>query len=334
MTGSCTHSTPGAHAAGPLMAIVGPTAVGKTALAVRLALDMNGEIVSADSRQVYRGMDIGTAKADPEERQAVPHHLIDIVAPDEPLTLVQYQEAAYGAIDDILARGRAPLLVGGTGLYVRAVVQGLGIPRVPPDAALRADLYRRAETEGHAALHARLAEVDPPAASAIDARNVRRVVRALEVYLQTGQPISRLQQATPPPYRILQVGLTMDRVELYRRIDERIDRMLAVGLVEEVRALLGLGYGLELPSMSGVGYRQVALYLQGEIDLAEAVRRVRHDTRRFVHQQYTWFRLNDPAIAWFDLQEEPEATCGAIARLVGEFLEKGVIPDACYEDGG
>jgi tRNA dimethylallyltransferase len=334
MTGSRpTYPTPGTASDGPLIAIVGPTAVGKTALAVRLALDFNGEVVSADSRQIYRGMDIGTAKAGAEERQAVPHHLIDIVAPDEPLTLAQYQEAAYAAIDDIRVRGRVPLLVGGTGLYVRAVVQGLGIPRVPPDKVLRADLYHRAETEGHAALHARLAMVDPAAAFAIDARNVRRVVRALEVYLQTGQPISRLQQATPPPYHILQVGLTMDRAELYRRIDERIDRMLAAGLVEEVRALLTLGYGLDLPSMSAVGYRQVVLYLQGEIDLDEAVRRVRHDTRRFVRQQYTWFRLNDPAINWFDVWGEPEAF-GAIARLVGAFLERGAIPDADRVSGG
>jgi tRNA dimethylallyltransferase len=305
---------------GPLLVVVGPTAVGKTALAVRLALAVGGEVVSADSRQIYRGMDIGTAKASPAERLAIPHWMIDVAAPDESLTLAQYQEAAYAAIDDILGRARIPLLVGGTGLYVRAVVRGLGIPRVAPDEALRADLFRRAEAEGAATLHAWLASVDPDAAAGIDGRNVRRVVRALEVFLQTGRPISEQQQAGPPPYRILQIGLTMDRAELYRRIDERIDRMLAAGLVEEVRGLLAMGYSLHLPAMSGVGYRQMAQFLLGEIDLAEAVRRMRHDTRRFVHQQYTWFRLNDPTINWFDAWAEPGATEGAVTCLVDEFL--------------
>ncbi len=220
-----------------------------------------------------------------------------------------------------------PLLVGGTGLYVRAVVQGLGIPRVAPDEALRAELFRQAEAEGAEALHRRLADVDPRAAAGIDGRNVRRVVRALEVYLQTGHPISELQQATPPPYRILQMGLTMDRAELYRRIDARIDRMLAAGLVEEVRGLMARGYGLDLPAMSGVGYRQVALHLLGEIDLAEAVRRIRHDTRRFVRQQYTWFRLDDPAIHWFDAPAGSEAA-EAVVRLAREFLARvGGLPE-------
>jgi tRNA dimethylallyltransferase len=275
-------------------------------------------------------MDIGTAKVSPEERRLAPHHLIDVVEPDEPLTLAQYQEAAYRAIEDILARGRMPLLVGGTGLYVRAVVDGLRVPRVAPDPVVRAGLYRRAEEEGFEALHAWLATVDPGAAAGIDARNVRRVVRALEVYLRTGRPISELQQANPPPYRILRVGLTMERAELYRRIDARVERMLAAGLVEEVRRLLAQGYPLSLPSMSGVGYRQVALYLRGEIDLQEAVRRIRHDTRRFVHQQHTWFRLDDPAIHWFDVSKEPDTTYVAIRRLVTVFLTR----DRNQETGG
>jgi len=222
-------------AKGPLIAIVGPTAVGKSELALRLAEEFGGEIVSADSRQIYRGLDIGTAKPTAEERQRVPHHLLDVVNPDEVLTLAQYQELAYAAIDDILARGKVPFLVGGTGLYIKAVVEGWSIPRVPPNERLRAELYRLAELEGPEALHARLREVDPAAAARIDPRNVRRVIRALEVCLTAGRPISQLQARRPPPYRILRIGLTMPREELYRRIDERADRMIARGLVEEVR---------------------------------------------------------------------------------------------------
>jgi tRNA dimethylallyltransferase len=221
-----------------LVVIVGPTAVGKTRLSLRLAQEFGGEIISADSRQVYRGLDIGTAKPTLEERRRVPHHLIDVIAPDEPFTLAQYQELAYDAVADVLARGKLPFLVGGTGQYVKAVVEGWGIPRVPPNEELREELYRQAEIEGEETLHARLREVDPMAAQRIDYRNVRRVVRALEVYLETGRPISELQRKKPPPYRILQIGLTLERQELYRRIDERVDRMVEGGLVEEVRGLV------------------------------------------------------------------------------------------------
>ena len=312
----------GEESKGPLIALVGPTAVGKTALALRLAIDIKGEIVSADSRQIYRGMDIGTAKASPEDRQRVSHHLIDVVDPDETFTLAQYQEAAYGAIDDILARGYVPFLVGGTGLYIRAVLDGLGIPRVAPNAALRADLYARAQREGHEALHHWLAEVDPQAAAGIDARNARRVIRALEVYLESGHPISDLQAAIPPPYRILRIGLSMERSRLYQRIDERVERMLAMGLVDEVRGLLARGYHLSLASMSGVGYRQIVYCLQGQIDLAEAVRLIKHDTRRFVRQQGTWFRADDPTIHWFDVTDDREAAYVGIRHLVAAFLSR------------
>jgi tRNA dimethylallyltransferase len=301
-----------------LIVIVGPTAVGKTRLALRLAEEFNGEIVSADSRQVYRGMDIGTAKPTLEERRRVPHHLIDIITPDETFTLAQYQELAYQAIDDVLARGRVPFLVGGTGQYVRAVVEGWGIPKVPPNEELRAELYRQAEIEGQWALHARLREVDPVAAQRIDPRNVRRVVRALEVYLETGQPISELQRKKPPPYRILQIGLTMERQELYRRIDERVDRMIEEGLVEEVRGLVERGYGYELPSMSGLGYQQLGMYLRGLVSLEEAIQLIKRHTRRFVRHQYNWFRLDDEGIRWFDVLRDPY---GEIRELVASFLK-------------
>jgi len=301
----------------PLIVIVGPTAVGKTRLALRLAQEFDGEIISADSRQVYRGMDIGTAKPTLEERRRVPHHLIDVVAPDEPFTLAQYQELAYQAIDNVSARGKVPFLVGGTGQYVRAVVEGWGIPRVPPNEELRAELYRQAEIEGQWALHARLREVDPVAAERIDPRNVRRVVRALEVYLETGRPISELQRKKPPPYRILQIGLTMERRELYRRIDERVDRMIEEGLVEEVRGLVERGYGYDLPSMSGLGYQQIGMYLRGLVSLEEAIQLIKRHTRRFVRHQYTWFRLDDESIRWFDALRDPYRE---IRELVASFL--------------
>jgi len=284
-----------------LLVIVGPTAVGKTALAIELGQRLGGEVISADSRQIYRGMDIGTAKATPAERAALPHHLIDIVDPDEELTLAVYQRLAADKIAEVWARGHVPMLVGGTGLYVRAVTEGWTVPEVPPNVALRNSLGQEAALLGHQALHARLAAVDPVAAARIDARNVRRVIRALEVYDQTGTPISALQRKEAPGYAMFTLGLTMPRELLYRRIDERVDRMMAEGLVAEVRALMGRGYGEDLPSMSGLGYRQIVQHLRGEVTCDEAVLLIKKHTRRFVRQQYNWFRLGDPGIHWFDM---------------------------------
>ncbi len=308
----------GSETESPLVVIVGPTAVGKTRLALRLAGELGAEIVSADSRQVYRGMDIGTDKPTAEERQRVPHHLVDIVDPDEEFTLARYQDMAYAAIEDVLARGRVPLLVGGTGLYIKAVVEGWSIPRVRPNEALRTELYREAEAKGGVALHARLHQVDPVAAEKIDPRNVRRVIRALEVYLETGRPISELQRRRPPPYRVLQIGLTMERAALYQCIDQRVDRMIERGLVEEVRGLVERGYGYKLPAMSGLGYRQVGCYLRGEISLEEAIRFIKRDTRRFVRQQYNWFRLDDEGIRWFQAVDDPY---DRIKGVILQFLD-------------
>jgi tRNA dimethylallyltransferase len=283
-----------------VLVIVGPTAAGKTALSLALGQRLGGEIVSADSRQIYRHMDIGTAKATPEERSLVPHHLIDVVGPDEELTLARYQALANEAIADIWSRGRLPMLVGGAGLYVRAVLEGWTVPKAPPDAALREELERDAERLGHEALHARLAAVDPTAAARIDARNVRRVIRALEVHHHTGAPISALQRREPPGYRVLKLGITLPRPALYARIDARVDAMMARGLLEEVRWLRAQGYGDDLPSMSGLGYRQLAQHLRGEVSLIEAVALIKRHTRRFVRQQYNWFRLRDESIHWLD----------------------------------
>jgi tRNA dimethylallyltransferase len=299
----------------PLIAILGPTAVGKTALAIQLAREFLGEIVSADSRQVYRGMDIGTAKPSAEERRAVPHHLLGVVNPDEPFTLAEYQRLAYAAIADIHARGCVPFLVGGSGLYVRAVLEGLAIPRVAPNPARRAELER----EDTAALYTRLQQLDPTAAARIDPRNTRRVIRALEVCEVAGKPISELQTYNAPNYRVLRIGLTMPREMLYERINARVDQMLATGLVDEVRGLLARGYAADSPSMSGLGYRQIALHVQGKAPLEEAVRLLKRDTRRFVHHQYSWFRLDDARIRWFDISM---TRYEEIREVVARFLTK------------
>lgn len=304
----------------PLLVILGPTAAGKTALSLQLAQEFDGEIVSADSRQIYRGLDIGTAKATPHEQKMVPHHLLDVADPDEVLSLAQFQELAYAAIAAIHRRNRLPLLVGGTGQWIRAVVEGWGVPRVPPDPGLRDQLEAEARALGVEAFHAQLAAVDPQAASKIDPRNVRRVIRALEVYYKTGRPISDHQRKSPPPYHILQIGLTMPRRALYERIDRRVDKMMAMGLVAEVERLVEAGYDWRQPALSGLGYRQIGQYLRGEISLAGAVALIKKETRRFVRQQYTWFRLDDPSIYWFEVGQERLETYQAIKSLVKTHL--------------
>jgi len=301
----------------PLIALVGPTAVGKTATAIRLCLDVGGEIISADSRLVYRGLDIGTAKPTPEQRTVVAHHLIDVVDPDQVLSLAEYQAMAYTAIRDVLARNRFPFVVGGTGQWLRAVIDGWNVPHVPPDYALRAELEAEAKRVGYQALYARLASVDQAAAARIDPRNMRRVIRALEVYQKTGVPISQQQRTAQPPYRILRIGLTLLRELLYRRADARLERMLDEGLLDEVQALLDQGYGLDLPAMSGLGYHQIGQYLMGEISLNEAVSLIKKETHRFIRQQYNWFRLDDSTIHWFDVSGDYYPM---LTRAVLEFL--------------
>jgi tRNA dimethylallyltransferase len=303
-----------------LVALVGPTAVGKTALALWLGERLAVEVISADSRQVYRGLDIGSAKPGPQEREILPHHLLDIVEPGQALSLAEYQRLAYQAIADVQRRDRLPLLVGGSGQYVCAVLEGWQIPPVPADAQLRAALQREAEAVGIEAFHAHLRQLDPQAARAIDPRNVRRVIRALEVYYKTGRPISEWQKKRPPPYRTLKIGLTLPRPLLYQRIDERVERMMEKGLVAEVEGLLRRGYSAALPAMSGLGYRQIAAYLRGETDLDQAVQQIKRETRRFARQQYVWFRLEDETIRWFDLSRE---TGEAILETITAFIGTG-----------
>lgn len=273
-----------------LTAIVGPTAVGKTALAVAIAQRDGAEIVSADSRQIYRGMDIGTAKPSQAELAAAPHHLVDIRNPDEPFSLAEFQALAAEAIAAVVARGRAPLLVGGTGQYLAAVLEGWQVPRVAPQPELRAALEREAAASGAAALHARLAAVDPAAAAQIPSSNTRRVIRALEVHAVTGRPISEQQTREPPPYTIRTLWLSRPRDELYARADARVDAMVAAGLVDEVAGLVARGYSWELPAMSSLGYIQLRPYLEGVASLESCVERLKFDTHAFIRRQNAWFR--------------------------------------------
>ena len=301
-----------------LVAIVGPTAIGKSRLALCLAQTFGGEIVNADSRQVYRYMDTGTAKPTLEELALVPHHLINITNPDESFNLAQYQELAYRAINDIHQRGKLPFLVGGSGLYVWTVVEGWQIPWVPPRPELRKKLEAKAAAIGAEKLYQELVAIDPAAAQKIDPRNVRRVIRALEVYEQTSTPFSRLQRKQAPPFAPLIIGLTCDRAELYRRIDERVDRMMAQGLVREVEKLVKMGYDFTLSAMSTIGYKQIGTHLRGELSLEEAVQQVKYETHRFVRHQYAWFRLKDDRIKWFNILYPFEAE---VESLVADFLQ-------------
>jgi len=286
-----------------LVAIVGPTAVGKSQLALFLARLFQGEIVNADSRQVYRYMDIGTAKPSLEERKLVPHHLIDIVNPDEEFNLAIYQDLAYRTIAEIHERGRLPILVGGSGLYVWAVLEGWQIPATPPNHQLRRELESKARAEGCYALYHQLMKIDPLAAKTIDPRNIRRVIRALEVSMK-GIPISQLWKKDPPPLSPLIIGLTMERRELYHRIDARVEYMIKLGWVEEVKKLLERGYALNLPSLSSLGYKEIGKYVMGEIDLSTAIQHIKVKTHQFARRQYAWFKLSDPRIKWLEATEE------------------------------
>jgi tRNA dimethylallyltransferase len=299
-----------------IVAIVGPTGVGKSRLALCLAQTFDGEIVSADSRQVYRHMDIGTAKPTRQDLSLKPHHLIDIIDPDEDFNLTQYQHLAYKAINDTQQRNKLPLLVGGSGLYVWSVLEGWQVPVVPPDARFRQSMESKVVKLGREALYEDLVRVDPVAAQNIDPRNVRRVIRALEVHKHTGTPYSQLQQKQAPPYEILIFGLTTERTELYRLIDSRVDGMIERGLVDEVRKLVDMGYDLSLPSISSIGYRQIGMFLKGELTLDTAIQQIKNETHRFVRHQYSWFRLKDDRIRWFDIQGdiEPEIT-SAVAEF-------------------
>jgi tRNA dimethylallyltransferase len=302
----------------PVVVIVGPTAVGKSRVAVEVAKAFETEVLTADSRQVYRGMDIGTDKPVLEERQGIPHRLIDLVNPDESFNAGLYRCQAIEEIERLYRNSRLPLVVGGTGLYVRTLLMGL-CNAPPADPFLRAALRQEAKEQGHDRLYARLVAVDPVSAARLHPRDESKVIRALEVYQLSGRRMSEFQQEhgfAERPFSVLLIGLNRDRDVLYRRIEERIDWQLAHGLVEETKQLLAQGYHRDSSAMKGLGYRHVAEHLAGEYDAAEMVRRFKQDTRHFSKRQMTWFR-KEPGIQWLTI-EGSESAQHAAELVIGQ----------------
>lgn len=280
--------------------IVGPTGVGKTSLSLEIAEALNAEIISADSRYLYRGMDIGTAKPTQEELARVPHYLVDVADINENWSLAEFHQAAVTAMDRILDKGKMPLIVGGTGQYIRALIEGWEVPARPPEPALRETLTKWSEEIGGYELHRRLVMLDPEAALLIDHRNVRRTIRALEVIFHTGELFSKQRNRKPIGFVYKMAGLNRPRVELYKRIDERIEAMIASGFVDEVRYLLDQGYSLENPPMSAIGYKEMITFLNDDCTLEESVVGIKKRTRQFVRRQANWFKNSDNRIRWFD----------------------------------
>ena len=299
----------------PLIIIVGPTASGKTAAGIRLARAIGGEVISADSRYLYRGMDIGTAKPDMEERQGVPHWLIDVADPDETWSLSLFRAAADEAVKNIYSRGKKPIVVGGTGQYIRAILEGWTIPEGEPDHRLRDVLERWGNDIGAEELHRKLAVLDPDAAANIQWQNMRRTVRALEVIFSSGRKFSAQRTAKESPYDSLIFGMKRERAELYKRIDMRVDLMIRNGLVKETAGLLAKGYSEDLPSMSAIGYKEDCDYLNKKLSLDEAAQLIKFRTHNYVRRQANWFKPADPAIHWVD-PEDSEAMLDIINRSI------------------
>ncbi len=303
----------------PVLALVGPTAIGKTALSLEIAHTLNCEIISVDSMQVYRYMDIGTAKIRPEETEGIPHHLIDIVDPDEEYDAARFVSDATAAIREIAGRGKVPLVTGGTGLYLKALTQGL-FADIPEDKGIRAELQRRLEREGTSKLHEELSACDRESAERIHQNDTARILRGLEIYLASGISWSehlrrQAENNSGGAVReILQVGLTCDRGRLYDRINLRTGMMIDAGLEGEVRGLLAMGYGPELKSMGSIGYRHMLRYLAGEWSQERMIELLARDTRHYAKRQYTWF-TRIPAIEWFEVAEP-----AAVVNRMGEWL--------------
>jgi len=283
----------------PLIIIVGPTAVGKTEVSISLAEDINGEIISADSRLFYRGMNIGTAKPSSDDQRRVKHFLIDVADIDETWSLAVFQEAVYRIADEIRAKGKVPFVVGGTGQYVRAIIEGWLIPSQEPDLKLREKIQLWGYAIGSEKLHEKLQILDPVAAENIDPRNTRRIIRALEVIFFTGRLFSAQRGRKPIDFQYKLIGLMRDRKELYQRIDERIENMFSAGLIKEVEMILDRGFDSNLPSLSAIGYKEVIALIHGEIDREEAIRLIKRRTRQYVRRQANWFKESDPKIKWF-----------------------------------
>lgn len=313
----------------PLVILTGPTAVGKTSLSVELAKRINGEIISADSMQVYRGMDIGSAKITKEEMQGVPHYLIDEFDPSEEFHVVRFQEYAKRYIKSIHSRGKIPILVGGTGFYIQAVLYDIDFTENGGDSTYRTFLEEKARTEGCHVLHEMLRSVDPASADAIHENNVKRVIRALEFYKETGQKISEHNEAErqkASPYQFAYFVLNDDRAVLYDRIDRRVDLMLEQGLVEEVRALQQKGYTRDMVSMQGLGYKEILDYLNGAITLEEAVRIIKRDTRHFAKRQITWFK-REKEVIWLNRPDFNGNTQELLNAMLKTLKEQNILQE-------
>jgi tRNA dimethylallyltransferase len=315
----------------PLVGVVGPTAVGKTSVAIELARRWNADIVSADSMAIYRHMDIGTAKPSAEEQRSVKFHMVDVVDPDQPFTVADFQNSAVEIIDSLIIADHPVLLVGGTGLYIKAVIDGLDIPTAGPDIDFRSEMASLAETHGHEYVHKLLQKADPLTASRLHPNDHKRVVRALEVYRQTGKPLSTMhskdRQSRYPG--ALQFGLDVARDDLYNRIERRVDRLFAEGLVAEVSALLGKGYDTHLPALQGLGYKETAAFIKGECSLDEAIQTLKQGTRRFAKRQLTWFRA-DKRIHWIDVSS---LTPAEVADRISEELRSALATQHNYVQG-
>lgn len=309
-----------------LLVIIGPTGTGKSGLALHLAKKYNGEIVSADSRQIYTGMDIGTGKEIESSKikikksenywtvNGIPIHLYDVILPDKTFSVAQYQQLAYGVINDIHARNKLPILVGGTGLYIRAVAEGLKIPKVAPDLKLRAKL----ESRSLASLVNELEKVDPETANGIDKSNPRRIIRALEVFYISGESFSRLKGKFKTEFETLKIGLTSERRYLYERVDNQVEKWFEQGFIEEVKSLFAKGNRENLTSMTSLGYRQVGMYLRGRISLDEAKQRIKWELHNYIRAQLTWFR-KELSISWFDISAEDFKK--EVSNLIDEWLK-------------
>ena len=311
----------------PLIILTGPTAAGKTALSIRLAKALDGEIISADSMQVYRHMDIGSAKITPEEMEGVPHHLIDVLEPWEEFNVAAFQRMARKALDGIYARGRMPIVTGGTGFYIQALLYGVEFEENPEDSPVRRELYALAEKEGEQApgiLHAMLRQVDPASADAIHPNNIKRVIRAIEYYRLTGAPISghnQAMRAKDADYDFLYYVLTMDRARLYERIGRRVDQMMEQGLVGEVERLQKMGCHRGQTAMQGLGYKEILDFLEGKCSLDEAVYILKRDTRHFAKRQLTWFK-RERDVRWLYLDGSPGEQDRVFSQIMKEIGDK------------
>lgn len=285
----------------PLIVILGPTAVGKTNIAIKVAQKISGEIISADSMQIYRYMDIGTAKPTMEERKGIPHYLIDIICPDESFSVADFRQEAEQLINDIEKRGNFPMLVGGTGLYLSALTEQFFFPEIATDWELREGLRRQAEIHGTTYIHNKLQAIDPITAARLHPNDLRRVIRAIEIYQLTGLPLSvQPKKEKRSNYQIINIGLIRPRQEIYERINKRVEEMIGQGLVDEVHRLLDMGYNEDLVSMQGLGYRQIIPYLKNSCSLERSIELLKRDTRHFAKRQLTWFRRNE-SIQWIEL---------------------------------